>query len=304
MKVIVPGGSGFLGRSLSSFLEARGYEVIVLTRHPERANDIKWDGKTAGAWCEAVDGSSAIVNMTGRSVNCVYNDANKREIIDSRIDSVKAVQEAVEKSAKPTEVIVQVGSLAIYGDTSQPCDEKAPHGEGFSVQVCQKWEEEFFRKELPRTRKCVLRTGFVLGPNGGALVPLRNLTKWFLGGTAGGGNQYISWLHIDDLNRMILACIEDQSLSGVFNATGPHPVTNREFMKALRKVLKRPWSPPAPSPLVRFGARYILKTDGSLVLTGRKCFPKRFEQLGFEFKYVDLESTLEDVMSKRSEQKD
>jgi len=295
-RFILPGGSGFLGRSFAAHARRLGHESIVLTRSPKENGDVFWDGKTLGDWRQHVDGADAVVNFTGKSVNCLYTPANRREIIDSRVDSVKAIDEAVTRCERPPGAIVQTGSLAIYGDTTASCDESAPHGEGFSVEVCELWEGAFFSKTLPDTRKCCLRIGFALGPDGGALETLCNLARWFLGGTVGSGRQYISWLHVDDLNRMIMRCIEDPSLEGVFNATGPSPVTNEEFMRRLRKAVGRPWSPPVPAWLVKLGARWILRTDASLALTGRKCYPSRLRSAGFEFRYTDLEETLREII--------
>lgn len=300
MKIILPGGSGFLGRSFERYASALGHECYVLTRRTKQSNDIEWDGKSQGAWSQIIDGAEAVVNFTGRSVNCIYNEANQKEIIESRVDSVNAIDCAIEQRANPPRVIVQAGSLAIFGDTTESCDEDSCHGQGFSVRVCEIWEEAFFSKNFSGTRKCLLRIGFVLGPNGGALEPLRKLALAFLGGTVGKGTQYISWLHAEDLNRMIMACIEDQALNGIFNATGPNPVTNKEFMKLLRETLGRPWSPPAPESMVRIGALLIMRADPSLALTGRKCYPKRFLERGFSFAHTDLEETLKDVLGKWS----
>ena len=298
MKLILPGGSGFLGRAFANFATAQGHRCVILTRQPQQDNDILWDGKTLGDWVEVLSGATAVVNFTGKSVNCVYTEANKKTLIESRVKSVQVVEEAIRRCTSPPTVVIQVGSLAIYGDTREMCSEEASHGEGFSVHLCEMWEESFFRKALPQTRKCLLRVGFVLGPNGGVLKPLRHLTRCFLGGTVGPGTQYISWLHIDDLNHMILTCIEEDIYEGVFNATGPTPVMNRDFMKAMRKVLGRPWSPPAPTFLVKIGANLLLNTEASLALTGRKCFPKKLTDLGFEFQHTNLEDTLHDVMNR------
>ena len=295
-RLVLPGGSGFLGRAFAAYARSLGHACVVLTRRPSREGDLPWDGKTRGPWCEALEGAEAVVNFTGKSVMCRYTPENRKEIIDSRVDSVRVVDEAVARCVRPPAVIVQSGSLAIYGDTSEACDEEAPHGEGFGVEVCELWEDAFFENPLPETRKCMLRIGFVLGPDGGLLVPLRRLTRFFLGGTVGSGRQYISWLHVDDLNRMILRCIEDDTLDGLFNATSPHPVTNKVFMQALRKAMRRPWSPPTPAVMVKIGARWILGTEGSLALAGRRCYPRRFEEVGFTFIHTDLEATLRDVL--------
>jgi len=296
-KIILAGGSGFLGRSFEAYAQNLGWEIIILTRTPKQPNEIAWDGQTLGDWVHSLKGAEAVVNFTGRSVNCLYTPENRREILDSRLDSVRVIQQAltsIPDSERPKSLI-QGASLAIYGNTQELCVEDSPHGEGFSVEVCQQWESAFFENPIPQVRKCLLRIGFALGANGGALAPLRQLTQAFLGGSTGSGTQYISWLHVDDLNRMILRCIEDASLEGTFNATGIQPVTNKEFMQTMRHALQRPWSPPVPSLAVRFGAKFILKTEADLALTGRKCLPKRFQDIGFTFEHRDLQPALEKI---------
>jgi uncharacterized protein (TIGR01777 family) len=272
---------------------------VVLTRSPKAAHELQWDGRTLGPWAENLADADAIVNFTGRSVNCIYNEKNRVEIIESRINSVRVLHEAIDRlpeEKRPT-VFIQAASLAIFGDTTACCDEGSAHGEGFSVEVCQAWEKAFYATPISSVRKCLLRIGFVLGANGGALEPLRNLTRFCLGGTVGSGEQYISWLHAEDLNRMILRCIEDSALEGTFNATGAQAVTNREFMRAMRKALGRPWSPPAPAVLVRLGARLVLRTEASLALTGRNCVPARFEDAGFQLTHTDLDQSLQGIMA-------
>ena len=298
-KIVIAGGSGFLGSSFHKFAEREGWEVVVLTRNPRQSNEIKWDARSIGEWTSHLIDATAIVNFTGRSVNCIYNEENRSEIVNSRIESVRIIDQAIELIAedKRPKVVIQAASLAIFGDTKELCDEDAQHGEGFSVEVCELWEREFYSKAISGVRKCLLRIGFALGPNGGALEPLRNLTRFFLGGTVGLGDQFVRWLHVEDLNRMILRCIEDSSFEGTFNATGPYPVTNREFMKAMRRAMNRPWSPPAPSLIVKIGARLVLRTESSLALTGRNCIPKRFLKAGFDFKHTDLASTLQTILN-------
>lgn len=295
-KIVMPGGSGFLGSSLAAFLKRNGYEVVILSRKSGKSYDgtrfVAWDGKNKGDWWDEVDGCEAIVNFTGKSVNCLYTDENRKEIINSRIHSVRAISEAILNIKEPPKVVIQSGSLAVFGDTKDLCDENTVHGSGFSVEVCEKWESEFFNVKLPRTRQVMLRIGFVLGRNGGALEPLQKLVRFFLGGTVGNGNQYISWLHIDDMNEMFKLCIENPAISGLYNATGPAAVTNRVFMKALRKSMSKPWSPPAPTPFVKLGAYLFMRADSSLALTGRNCVPKRFLDLGYKFKHTDLDLAL------------
>ncbi|MDN4074007.1 DUF1731 domain-containing protein [Fictibacillus terranigra] len=146
------------------------------------------------------------------------------------------------------------------------------------------------------TRQVLLRIGFALGKNGGALEPLQKLVSLNLGGTVGSGKQYISWLHVDDLNAMFLEAMESDRYSGIYNATGPHPVTNKAFMKTLRKAMGKGWAPPAPSPFVWLGAYTVMRTEPSLALTGRNCVPRRLQENGFQFTYTDLEEALRDLV--------
>jgi uncharacterized protein (TIGR01777 family) len=193
---------------------------------------------------------------------------------------------------------IQATSLAIYGDSGERInDEYAPSGSGFSVEVCQRWEELIHEIELPAIRRIVLRIGFVLGPGGGALAPLVKLTKSYLGGAFGNGKQYISWIHMDDLNEMFRWSIERPYVQGIYNATSPNPVTNSEFMRELRTALNRPWSPPTPELVVQLGAKLIMRTEPSLALAGRRCIPRRFLRQGFEFRQPDLGQTLRDILA-------
>jgi hypothetical protein len=302
-RVVLAGGSGFLGRALAADLVERGDEVVVLTRTPESAPTkaamtfLPWDGKTAGDWANAVDGAHAVVNLTGRSVNCRYTEDNRREIVDSRVDSVRAVAHAIRRAARPPAVLVQAASLAIYGDPGEhECDETAPAGEGFSADVCVAWERAFDEEATPATRRATLRIGFVLGRDGGALEMLERLTRRFLGGTVGSGEQYISWLHVRDLTRTVLWALDHDVASGVYNVTGPNPVTNAVFMRELRRALGRPWSPPTPSWAVAIGARFM-GTEPSLALTGRRCVPRRLGEQGFRFELPELPAALDDVFT-------
>ncbi|UFJ60687.1 TIGR01777 family protein [Anoxybacillus sediminis] len=301
-KIILAGGSGFLGQSLAALLTQKGYDVVILTRGASTERNhvryVHWDGATIDTWTDEIDGSHAVINLTGKSVNCIYTKKNRDEIIRSRLDSVNVLADTILTCKHPPKVFVQAGSLAIFGDTRNLCDEDAPHGTGFSADVCKQWETAFFSRKLPSTRQVLLRIGFVLGRDGGALEPMIKLTRYNLGGTIGKGNQYISWLHIDDMNQIFLAAVEDDRMTGIYNATGPHPVTNKEFMAVLRKVLNKGWAPPTPAPLVWLGAYVFMRTEPSLALTGRNCVPKRLADHGFRFRHPDLEAALFDLLGK------
>src|ERR1051325_3954724 len=298
-RVIIAGGSGFLGQSLAPNLLSEGYEVVVLTRkHTDDQRNIRyvqWDARTLGDWAELIEGSSAIVNLAGKTMNCRYTAANRKEIVDSRVNSVRVLGEAIAQTARPPDAFVQASAVGIYGDTGDRwCDEHAPHGTGFAAEVCERWERAFEEIKAPTLRKSVLRIGFALGPGGGAIEYLARLTRCFLGGHIGGGRQFISWIHVADLNRMFLWAIERERISGIINASSPSPVTNAQFMRELRRVLHRPWSPPVPVLAAQIGA-WFMRTEASLALTGQRCEPRRFRNEGFLFEFPDLREALADI---------
>lgn len=298
-RVVLAGGSGFLGNAVAGPLLARNYEVIVLTRSPRKRDDgvkeIAWDGRTLGIWVQYLEDAHAVVNLTGRSVNCCHTPENLREIIESRVNSVNAIASAIHNLARPPRVWIQAGSLAFYGDLADEwCEEGTPSGEGKMVETCRLWETAFQTVPLPNTRRVLLRIGLVLARDGGALSVLGKLTRWLLGGAAGSGRQYVSWIHLADMNQMFVDAIERNDLVGVFNATSPNPLTNAELMAGLRRALHRPWCPPAPIWAVRFGS-WLMKTDPSLALTGRRCRPMRFLRLGFKFQFPELRKALADI---------
>lgn len=301
-KAVLAGGSGFLGEALATALRARDWEVVVLTRTPTAApaaRQVAWDGKTLGDWAVELEGADALINLTGRSVNCVHNEPNRRAILESRVDSVRVLGDALARCRRAPPVWIQCASLAIYGNPGdRVCDEAAPLADDFSADVCRRWEAALAAAPRSETRKVCLRIGLVLGPGGGALGPLVRLVRRFLGGTVGSGRQFLSWLHVDDMNELFLQAIARPDLSGAYNACTPHPVTNREFMRELRRALGRPWSPPVPSWAVRIGARFLLHTDADLALGGRRCVPARLQRAGFGFRFPELAGALENLAAR------
>jgi len=298
--IVLAGGSGFLGRALARELIARDYEVVVLSRAPGRQTgrsmEILWDGKNSGEWIQCLDGATAMVNLSGRSIQCRYTPENLRELTASRVDSVLVLADAMNRVTRPPRVWVQAGAVGFYGDPKDRlCDETSPAGCDTLAGICQPWETSFNSAPAPKSRRVLLRIGFVLGRDGGALPLLAGLTKWFLGGTVGNGQQFISWIHVGDLSRMFIEAIERDELSGTFNAVGPNPVTNREFMRELRHALHRPWSPPAPAWAVKLGSR-MMGTEPSLALTGCRVAPKHFLDAGFKFQFPELHGALENLL--------
>jgi uncharacterized protein (TIGR01777 family) len=300
--IILAGGSGFVGQALAPVLIAKDCEVIILGRgaaHRESGVDyLQWDGTTLGEWSTAIDGADAIVNLTGKNVNCRHTSGNRREIIRSRVDSARVLGEAIARCTTPPKAFVQASGIGYYGDTGDRiADEDARRGSDFPAEVCRQWEGAFDALDLSATRKVVLRLGVVLGRDGGALPVLEKITRWFLGGAVGNGRQYMSWIHVADVVRMFLSAIEDRELSGVFNATAPAPVTNREFMSKLRHALDRPWSPPVPAPIARAGA-WLMGSDGELALLSCRCVPRRFLEHRFQFQFPTLREAFADLFAK------
>ena len=298
-RIILAGGSGFIGQSLAPFLVSKDYEVVVLTRgksdHQAVIRKAHWDGKMLGEWTQFVHGALALVNLAGRSINTRHTPEHRREIIDSRVDSVRILGEAIRRCLQPPKVFVQLAGVGIYGDKGERiCDETTAPGDDFVSEVCEKWEAAFDSIDAPNTRKVLLRLGVVLGPNGGFLNILSRLTRWFLGGQIGNGRQYISWIHTADLLRMILHAIDHEQLAGVFNATAPDPVTNAELMRELRRAYHRPWSPPVPEFAARLGS-WLMGTEASLALVSQRCVPKRFLEKNFEFEFPNLRKALANI---------
>jgi len=310
-RVVIAGGSGYLGRRLARCLIERGDAVCILTRQPEvsrRAGDrwceLRWDGRNTGDWVTALEGADVLINLTGKNVNSRPTRANRNEIMASRVDSVRVLGQALRMIVNPPEVWVQAGSLAIYGDAGdRVCDESAHVTEAWPANVCTAWEEALGEALLANTRWVTLRIGFVIGRGGGALPFLEKLARWGPGGRIGSGRQWISWAHEVDIDRVFLRAIDEPAMCGVYHATGPEPVTNSELMRTLRAVLKRPWSPPVPAPAVYLGA-WLVGSDPVIALTGRRCVPGRLSSEGFEFNHPRLDGALRDLYEKRNDEKE
>jgi len=299
-KIIIAGGSGFLGKSLSSYFTTKGYKVVVLTRQHQLDTKYiryeKWDGKTIGKWVAQLEGAEALINMTGKSVDCRYNHRNKQKIYNSRIDSTYILGEAIDKLENPPLVWINSSSATIYRHTLNKVmdEESGDIGEGFSVDVCKKWERTFFESSN-RVRKVALRIGIVLGKTEGALQPIKSLARVGLGGEQGSGNQFFSWIHEEDFCRVVDHILNDKSVDGVLNVSSPNPVTNRSIMKAIRKAVGVRFAIPMPKWILEFGA-ILIRTETELILKSRKVVPKRLVDLGFSFKHPEIEPALRSLI--------
>jgi uncharacterized protein (TIGR01777 family) len=302
-KIVIAGGSGSLGSSLIRKYYATETELVVLTRgevfRDKNINYVFWDGKSKGAWMTELEGASAVINLTGKSVNCRYTEKNRKEIISSRIDSTKIIGEAIKDCKNPPGVWINAGSAAIFGNGGETVKtEGSSIGQGFSVEVCKAWEKEFTEAVTPATRKIFLRIGMVLQLDKGVLKPFMNMVKLGAGGKIGTGNQYLTWIHEDDFVNMIEWLIGEESLSGVLHCASPGPVTNREFMKTLRAALGMPFGLPTPSVFVKMGA-LLIGTEAELILTGRRVVSKVLEEHKFQFRFPVLEGALKDILAKK-----
>ena len=300
-EVIIFGGTGFIGLSLAKHLYKKGYKPILVARNkPENDTGfqfIKWDAVNLGEWVTELEGAYAIVNLTGRTVDCIKTPDNCDVILRSRVDSTLAIGKALIQIKKPPKVWVQMSTAHIYGDPPiQICTESSSTGYGLAPIVGKAWEEAFL-KALPKNIRGIrLRTSFVIGKNGGALASLKRIVNLGLGGKTGHGKQGFSWIHEFDMNEIILQAIENQNYKDFYIASAPNPVSNAKFMKQLRKKMRIPVGLPSPEFLVRFGAKHIFKTDPELALYGRYVKSERLEKESFQFKFPELKMALEDLI--------
>lgn len=254
-----------------------------------------WDARSIGDWAQHLDGAEALVNLAGRSVDCVKTPDHCDEILRSRVESTEVLGRALQDVNQRPRVWVQMSTAHIYGDSELVCDEEAAFGYGLAPTVGREWEAALARVAPPGIRQVVLRTSFVLGKDGGALVTLARLARFGLGGTVGSGRQGISWIHEHDMNRLFERAVTDEGMNGAYLATAPAPVSNAEFMRALRKAVGAPFGLPAASWMVRAAAPLLLRTDPELALYGRYCVSSRLREEGFTFEFPELEPALRDL---------
>lgn len=303
-RIVITGGTGFLGLNLAGALASAGYEPVLVSRSKPKGEVpwqyVPWDGRNVGDWTQQLEGARAIVNLAGRTVDCSKTPDHCDEILRSRVESTRAIGLALRTLSNPPPVWVQMSTAHIYGDPPQgiECSERSAFGYGLAPHVGQAWEKAFQESVLPGMRQVIARTSFVLGRTGGAVQRLAQLAKWGLGGTVGQGTQGMSWIHEEDMNRFFLQAISDESMEGAYLSTAPNPVSNKEFMKELRRVCGRKIGLPAAAWMVRLGAPLLLKTDPELALYGRYCVSERLKDEGFEFHFPDLPSALDDLFNR------
>lgn len=290
-KIVIAGNTGFTGKYLTKKFTDGGYTVIGISR---QSPNISW--KDQAAIIDALQDADMLINLAGKSVDCRYNEKNKKEIFDSRIDTTRALGEAVLLCKNPPKLWINSSTATIYRHAEdRPMTESSGEiGKGFSVNVATNWEKSFFSFTLPHTRQIALRMAIVLGKEGGVMVPFKRLVRSGLGGKQGNGEQMFSWIHIKDLFHIITFLWEKENLSGVFNTSAPGPVKNKLLMQILRKKLGISFGMPLPKWLLEFGA-VLINTETELILKSRWVIPERLMEEGYQFKYPDLPAALSDL---------
>lgn len=294
--ITIAGGSGFLGQVLKSYFHKKGYNIYILTRTPKQVNDFSWNAKDLGEWTHILEETNVLINLTGKSVDCRYTEANKKLIYDSRIDSTSILGLAIQNCKNPPEAWLNMSTSTIYKDSyyKEMTETSGDIGDDFSMNIAKSWEAVFNNLITPKTKKITLRTSIVLGKNGGALLPLKRLTQFGLGGKQWHGKQKVSWIHETDFARSIEFLIE-QNLEGVFNIVAPKPTTNKYLMEVIRKALKMPFGVSHPKWLLQLGAKMI-GTESELVLKSRNVIPQNLVANGFKFQYLEIESAIENLV--------
>lgn len=300
-KIILAGGTGFLGQAIINRFDNSVTQIIVFSRGKSRKEKnvsyLNWDGITMGDWAIELEGADVLINLTGKSVDCRYNEKNKAEIISSRINATKVLGEAISKTKNPPKVWLNCASATIYRNAEdRPMDEfDGETGTGFSVEVCKLWEQSFNEAETLKTRKIALRISMVLGKGGGVIPVMTKLVKAGLGGKMGSGKQYISWIHEEDFLNSLVWLINNESASGAYNIAAPDPCRNKDFMKLMRSKMHKRIGLPAAEWMLRIGA-FFLGTETELILKSRRVVPTRLLNEGFEFKYPSTEQAMENLL--------
>lgn len=308
-RLVIAGGSGFLGRILAEHFQRDGYDITILTRASKAARpgirEVRWDARNLGDWACELDGATVVINLTGRSVNCRYDARNRQEIMASRIDSTRVIGEVIAQCKTPPPVWLNASTATIYKHNFGPpwgedgeIDSTPAAKDEFSIEVATAWEQVFNEARTPRTRKITLRAAMVLGMDRNSVFPvLHRLTRFGLGGKMGAGKQFVSWIHQTDFCRAIEWLVKRHDLSGPVNICAPNPLTNAEMMRVFREVCGMPVGLPAAGWMLEIGA-LVLRTETELLIKSRRVAPKRLVESGFMFRYPFIRDAVEDLQKK------
>jgi hypothetical protein len=308
MKVIIAGGSGLIGIELTKGLIQHGYEVVVLSRNPQRITNLPpgaqamvWDGKSMQGWGQIVDGADAVINLAGENIAgehffpTIWTDKRKRLILHSRLEAGKALVEAIKSAKVKPGVLIQSSAIGFYGlHGDENLDEKSTGSNDFLAKTCAAWEASTLAVQSAETRHVVIRTGVVLSEKGGAFARLLLPFKFFVGGPLGNGRQYLSWIHITDQIGAIRFLLENSSTQGVYNLTAPNPVTNKTFAQIIGKVMRRPSFTPIPA----FVFKLMFGEVATVVLDGQRVLPTRLLEAGYTFQFDHAEAAVRNLLKK------
>lgn len=299
MKIVIPGGSGQVGTILARAFHKQGDEVVVLSRKPASVpwRQVTWDGEALGAWVSELEGAEAVINLAGQSVNCRYTPENRRVLIDSRVNSTRIVGQAIAQSTDPPRVWLQASTATLYAHRYDAANDeqtgiiggsepRAPDTWRFSIDIVTKWERETNEAATPQTRKVLMRSAIVMSPDaGGPFDMLLRLVRFGLGGRAGDGKQFVSWIHDQDFTRAVLWLIEHPELQGPINLAAPNPLPNSEFMRTLRNAWGRSFGVPSTRWMLELGA-FLLRSETELILKSRRVVPGILLDSGFTFDFA------------------
>lgn len=297
MKIILAGATGFVGTRLLTHLHEAGHDVVKLSRRLHTGSVI-WDGRNLGPWCAELEGAGAVINLSGAPITLPWTPENKQKIIESRTLSTAILGQAIGEAKDGPKVWINASAVGIYGNRGdEVVTELSPPGPqaNFLVRTCIDWEKAATDNCPSDVRLNIVRIGIVLGAEGGTMKPLTKLTRLFLGGAQGSGQQYISWIHVDDLCRLIIHRL-DSTTRPIVNGTAPHPERNGIFMEKLRKTLHRPWSPPVPGIALKLVAQ-LGGPDSSLILDGQNAVPEVAQSTTFRYLYPSLESAFAEIFT-------
>jgi hypothetical protein len=314
LRIVIPGGSGQVGRLLAQFFQERGHFVTVLTRGPYTApwQTVHWDGKHFGPWVETLEGADVCIHLSGKNVNCRYTEKNRKELYESRIGPTRLLGHAIAGLADPPRVWLNASTATIYrhaldrdmdeatgeigGGEMVSARRRAPEKWDWTIELIKAWEDAFFSAPAPHTRKIAMRTSLVFNAAPGSVfAALSNLVRFGIGGTQGNGHQYVSWMHERDYARAVEFLIAHEEIDGPVNLAAPHPLPNREFMAALRNAWDMPNGLPAPAPLMKIGM-FFLRTEPELVLKSRRVVPGKLLDAGFQFDFPEWPKAADDLV--------
>ena len=303
-KIVLAGGSGQIGTALIEHFKERTEKIIILSRASEKQvgnlTYLNWDGKNVGAWAKELEDVDILFNLVGKNVNCRYTEKNKKEIFDSRTDSIKVLAKAISNCKQVPKLWMQSASATIYrhAEDRSMSETDIEIGYGFSVEVCKKWEKTFWEEteQFNNMRKVILRTSLVLGKKEGVFPRLKNLTLFGLGGKQGNGKQWVSWIHEQDVVGLSEWIADHKEINGIINCTAPVPVKNTAFMKAIQSAYKMPIGLPSPTWLLELGA-LIIGTETELILKSRWVLPTKLLNSGFQFQYPEINSAVNQIVN-------